>query len=87
MPEVDRDKKQVAFTFFVDPAAVLTSSWYMTNARTRDAARPDAAAARGLTARIQRSKVRIRRLGYFDDVNIETPPVPGAATSSTSRSR
>ena len=28
-------------------------------------------------ARIDRSKVRIKRLGYFDDVNIETPPVPG----------
>ena len=28
-------------------------------------------------ARIDRSKVRITRLGYFDDVNIETPPVPG----------
>ncbi len=28
-------------------------------------------------ARIERSKVRIRRLGYFDDVNIETPPVQG----------
>jgi outer membrane protein insertion porin family len=29
-------------------------------------------------ARIERSKVRIRRLGYFDDVNIETPPVAGS---------
>ncbi len=28
-------------------------------------------------ARIERSKVRIRRLGFFDDVNIETPPVAG----------
>jgi outer membrane protein insertion porin family len=29
--------------------------------------------------RIERSKVRIRRLGYFEpDINIETPPVPGA---------
>ena len=28
-------------------------------------------------ARIERSKVRISRLGYFDDVNIETPPVAG----------
>jgi outer membrane protein insertion porin family len=29
--------------------------------------------------RIERSKVRIRRLGYFEpDVNIETPPVPGS---------
>ncbi len=29
--------------------------------------------------RIERSKVRVRRLGYFEDgsVNIETPPVPG----------
>jgi outer membrane protein insertion porin family len=29
-------------------------------------------------ARIERSKVRIRRLGFFEDVNIETPPVAGA---------
>ena len=29
--------------------------------------------------RIERSKVRIRRLGYFEpDINIETPPVPGS---------
>ena len=28
-------------------------------------------------ARIERSKVRIERLGYFDDVNVETPPVAG----------
>ena len=27
--------------------------------------------------RIERSKVRVNRLGYFDDVNVETPPVPG----------
>ena len=27
--------------------------------------------------RIERSKVRIKRLGYFEDVNIETPPVQG----------
>jgi outer membrane protein insertion porin family len=27
--------------------------------------------------RIERSKVRLRRLGYFEDVNIETPPVQG----------
>jgi outer membrane protein insertion porin family len=29
--------------------------------------------------RIERSKVRMRRLGYFDDVNVETPPVAGAS--------
>jgi len=28
--------------------------------------------------RIERSKVRIKRLGYFEDVNIETPPVAGS---------
>jgi outer membrane protein insertion porin family len=27
--------------------------------------------------RIERSKVRVKRLGYFEDVNVETPPVPG----------
>src|SRR4029450_4433054 len=27
--------------------------------------------------RIERSKVRVKRLGYFEDVNVETPPGPG----------
>jgi outer membrane protein insertion porin family len=30
------------------------------------------------TAKVQRSRVRLQRLGFFEDVNIETPPVPGS---------
>jgi outer membrane protein insertion porin family len=29
--------------------------------------------------KIQRSRVRLQRLGFFDDVNVETPAVPGVA--------
>lgn len=31
------------------------------------------------TSQIERSKTRLERLGYFDSVNVETPPVVGAA--------
>lgn len=30
------------------------------------------------TAKVERSKVRLRRLGFFEDVNVETPAVPGS---------
>ena len=29
------------------------------------------------TKAVERSKTRLRRLGYFEDVNVETPSVPG----------
>ncbi len=30
--------------------------------------------------RIERSKIRVKRLGYFEpDINVETPPVPGSS--------
>jgi len=83
IPEIDRDKLSAAFTIFVDPGrrVYIRKVSINGNVRTRDEVirremrQLEAAWYDG--ARIERSKVRIRRLGYFEDVNIETPPVAG----------
>jgi outer membrane protein insertion porin family len=83
VPEVDREKHQAAFTIYVDPGrrVYVRKINISGNARTRDEIirremrQLESAWYDG--ARIERSKVRIRRLGYFEDVNLETPPVPG----------
>ena len=83
VPEVDRDKHEASFTIYVDPGrrVYVRKINISGNARTRDEVirremrQLESAWYDG--ARIDRSKVRIKRLGYFEDVNIETPPVPG----------
>jgi outer membrane protein insertion porin family len=83
VPEVDREKHQAAFVIYIDPGrrVYIRKINISGNARTRDeiirreVRQLESAWYDG--ARIDRSKVRIRRLGYFDDVTIETPPVPG----------
>jgi outer membrane protein insertion porin family len=82
-PEVDKEKRLVAFTIFVDPGRrVYVRRINITgNTRTRDevirrevrqmeAAWYDA-------ERINRSRTRVDRIGYFQEVNVETPAVPG----------
>jgi outer membrane protein insertion porin family len=82
-PELDKEKRKVAFTIFVDPGrrVYVRKINISGNVRTRDEVirreMRQLESAWYDSARIERSKVRIRRLGYFDDVNIETPPVPG----------
>ncbi len=83
VPEVDRAKQQASFTIYIDPGRrVYVRKINITgNVKTRDeVVRREMRQLEGAWydgARIERSKVRIRRLGYFEDVNIETPPVPG----------
>ncbi len=85
VPDIDRDKATVAFTFYVDAGrrAYVRRINISGNSRTRDEV-----IRRELRqledgwydgTRIERSKVRVRRLGYFEEgsVNLETPPVPG----------
>jgi outer membrane protein insertion porin family len=82
-PEIDRARHEAAFTVVIDSGrrVYVRKINISGNARTRDEVirremrQLEAAWFDG--ARIERSKVRIKRLGYFDDVNIETPPVPG----------
>jgi outer membrane protein insertion porin family len=85
VPELDREKNTAAFTFFIDPGrrVYVRNVVISGNTKTRDEViRREVRQLEGAwydSARIERSKVRIRRLGYFEpDINIETPPVPGS---------
>ncbi|MEP7182434.1 MAG: outer membrane protein assembly factor BamA [Betaproteobacteria bacterium] len=83
IPEVDKEKRTASFTVFIDAGrrVYVRKINISGNVRTRDEVirremrQLESAWYDG--ARIERSKVRIKRLGYFDDVNIETPPVAG----------
>ncbi len=85
VPEIDRKNNSVAFTFFVDAGrrVYVRKINISGNPKTRDQVirrefrQLESAWYDG--TRIERSKVRVRRLGYFEEgsVNIETPPVPG----------
>ncbi len=72
------------FTIYVDPGrrVYVRKININGNVKTRDEViRREMRQLEGGVVRrraIERSKVRIKRLGYFDDVNIETPPVPGS---------
>ncbi|MDR0634336.1 MAG: outer membrane protein assembly factor BamA, partial [Azoarcus sp.] len=80
-PDVDKEKREVAFTIFVDPGrkVYVRRINVAGNTKTRDevirremrqmeSAWYDASA-------INRSRERIDRLGFFDEVSVETPPV------------
>jgi len=84
VPDLDRDKAVASFTLYVDPGrrAYVRRINVSGNAKTRDEViRREFRQLEGGWydgPRIERSKVRVRRLGYFEDVNIETPPVAGS---------
>ncbi len=83
VPEINKEKAQAAFTFFVDPGRrVYVRRINMSgNTRTRDEVlRREMRQIEGgwyAADKINRSRERLQRLGYFSDVNVETPPVPG----------
>jgi outer membrane protein insertion porin family len=82
VPEVDKDKHTVAFTFMVDPGhrVYVNHINFSGNKLTRDeVARREFRQLEGSwydASLIHLSKVRLQRLGYFSDVTIETPAVP-----------
>ena len=84
VPELNRETNTASFTFYVDPGrrAYVRKINISGNAKTRDEVirrefrQIEDAWYDG--PRIDRSKIRVKRLGYFDDVTVETPPVPGA---------
>jgi outer membrane protein insertion porin family len=85
VPELDRVKNSVAFTFYVDAGrrVYVRRINISGNPKTRDEViRREFRQLEGAWydgTRIERSKVRVRRLGYFEEgsVNVESPPVPG----------
>ena len=82
-PELDKEKRQVAFTVFIDPGRrVYVRRINVTgNTRTRDEVvrRELRQAESGWYdgEKINKSRTRVDRLGYFDEVTVETPPVAG----------
>ncbi|MDH2236922.1 outer membrane protein assembly factor BamA [Pigmentiphaga sp. GD03639] len=82
-PQVDREKKTAAITFFVDPnrRVYVRRVNIGGNTRTRDVVirreMRQLESAWYDAGKIQLSRDRIDRLGYFQNINIETPPVPG----------
>ncbi len=81
--DVDRDNRLVSINFFVDPGkrVYIRRIQFVGNSKTKDEVlrremRQMEGAWFSQTA-IDRSKVRLQRLSYFEQVNIETPPVPG----------
>lgn len=84
VPEVDQADKTVAFTFFIDSGKrvyvrrVNVSGNYVTR---DEVIRREVRQLEGgwfSAEKVRISRLRLNRLGFFDDVNIETPQVPGS---------
>ncbi|OIJ41144.1 outer membrane protein assembly factor BamA [Massilia timonae] len=84
-PELDREKREVAFTFFVDPGkrAYVRHMNISGNTVTRDEViRREFRQFESSwydANRVKLSRDRVDRLGYFKDVKVETPESPGTS--------
>ncbi|MBT8440470.1 MAG: outer membrane protein assembly factor BamA, partial [Gammaproteobacteria bacterium] len=83
IPDIDEKEKSVAVTFYVDPGkrVYVRRVNISGNDRTRDQVlrREIRQMESGWYAseKVKGSRERLQRLGYFEDVTIETPAVPG----------
>ena len=83
VPTVDRENRTVKINFFVEPGkrVQVRQIRFVGNTRTGDEVmRRELRQFEGSwysQAAIDRSKIRLNRLGFFKDVEIETPAVPG----------
>nr|VFJ46110.1 MAG: Beta-barrel assembly machine subunit BamA [Candidatus Kentron sp. FW] len=84
IPNIDKENKEVDLTFFIDPGkrVYVRRVNFEGNAKTRDEVlRREMRQFEGAwisTKDVERSRVRLERLGFFEEVNIETPAVPGS---------
>lgn len=84
IPDVDREKREVGITFLVNPGkrVYVRRVVFKGNTRTEDEVlRREMRQFEGAwfsQAAIDRSKIRLQRLGYFENVEIETPRVSGS---------
>jgi outer membrane protein insertion porin family len=85
VPDVDKEKHLVGFTFVVDPGsrAYVRHIDITGNTKTRDVViRREFRQMEGAwysASKIKTSKQKVDRLDFFSEVNIETIPVPGSA--------
>ena len=84
VPEIDDAQKKVDLTFYVDPGEriYVRRVNFKGNTKTRDEVlrreMRQIESAVISTEAIERSKVRLERLGFFESVDVETSAVPGA---------
>lgn len=84
-PEIDKDKRRVAFTIFVDPGkrVYVRRINVSGNTKTRDEVirreMRQMESAWYDADKVTASKQRVDRLGYFGDVAVETPAVSGTS--------
>jgi outer membrane protein insertion porin family len=82
-PEMDDEANEVKLGFFVDPGkrVYVRRINISGNVGTRDEVlRRESRQMEGgwySTEQVERTRTRIDRLGFFEDVNVETPTVPG----------
>jgi outer membrane protein insertion porin family len=82
-PAIDKEKRKVAFTFLVDPGrrVYVRRINVVGNMRTRDeVVRREMRQLEGSffdSQKLQISKQRIDKTGFFSEVEVETPAVPG----------
>lgn len=85
VPDINDQQKTVNITFYVDPGkqVYVRRINMQGNTKTRDEVlrreMRQMEAAWASTTKIERSKTRLERLGYFQEVKVETPAVPGTA--------
>ena len=83
IPQIDRENRLVTINYFVDPGkrVYVRQITFVGNSGTKDEVlRREMRQFEGgwfSQAAIDRSKIRLQRLTYFESVNIETPAVPG----------
>ena len=83
IPQIDRDNRLVTINYFVDPGkrVYVRQITFVGNGGTKDEVlRREMRQFEGgwfSQSAIDRSKIRLQRLTYFESVNIETPAVPG----------
>ena len=85
VPEIDDAQNRVDLTFFVDPGerVYVRRINFKGHSKTRDEVlrremRQMESAWISAEA-IERSRIRLNRLGFFDSVTVEIPPVPGVS--------
>ncbi|NNJ73165.1 MAG: outer membrane protein assembly factor BamA [Enterobacterales bacterium] len=83
LPDIDEEKKEVSLTIYVDPSkrTYINRINFAGNMKTDDNVlrREMRLMESGTmsTDLVERSKLRLERLGYIEEVNVETPKVAG----------
>lgn len=83
IPKIDNSAREVSLTLFVDPGSrvYVRRINILGNTKTKDEViRREFRQMEGgwiSTPLVNRSKIRLQRLGFFEEVKIDTPSVPG----------